>query len=346
MTDVDHRADPGSRAVDHAPEFAERLEPFRRELTGYCYRMLGSSSEAEDATQDALLKAWRSLDRFEGRSSLRSWLYRIATNTCFDMLGSRQRRARPMDLSSAQHADSYLAPGLSGETWIEPMPDGQALPGGDDPAERAVEQESIRLAFVTALQVLPPRQRAALILCDVLRWQATEVAQLLETSVASVNSALQRARATLADGEVAVTDVFAPLDAEQRALLDRYVDAFERYDMDALTALVYEDATMSMPPFALWLRGAADIRAWMLGQGAECQGSRLIPAEPANGSPTFGQYRVDPAGGHTAWALVVLELRDGLVVGINSFLDTQRLFPQFGLAEHLPDRATTPPLPA
>ncbi len=333
MTDVEHRNE------SMAPEFEQRLEPFRRELVGYCYRMLGSSSEAEDATQDALLKAWRNLDGFEGRSSLRSWVYRIATNTCFDMLGSRQRRARPMDLSAPQHADAYLAPGLSGETWIEPIADGRAL-GADDPADLAVARDSIRLAFVTALQVLPARQRAAVILCDVLRWPATEVAQLLETSVASVNSALQRARAALDANAVAATDVFTPLDARQQALLDRYVDAFERYDMDALSALVYEDATMSMPPYALWLRGTDDIRAWMLGPGAECRGSRLVRTGPANGSPAFGQYRADPAGGHAPWALVVLELRDGMIVGINSFLDVATLFPQFGLPDHLPATAT------
>lgn len=336
MTDVERRTDRITPAVTDAPEFTERLEPLRRELTGYCYRLLGSSSEAEDAAQDALLKAWRSLGRFEGRSSLRSWVYRIATNTCFDMLGSRQRRARPMDLSSPQNADAHLAPGLSGETWIEPMADARTLGRDGDPAELTVARESIRLAFVAALQILPARQRAALILCDVLRWEATEVAELLETSVAAVNSALQRARAALAQSQVAATDVFAPLDADQRALLERYVDAFERYDMDALTALVHDDATMSMPPFALWLRGTADIRGWMLGTGAECRGSRLVPAEPANGTPTFGQYRADPAGGHSPWALVVLELRDGVVVGINSFLDVGVLFPQFGLPAHLP----------
>src|SRR4051812_937835 len=174
------------------------LEVHRRELTGYCYRMLGSGFEAEDAVQETMVRAWKNLDRFEGRSSLRSWLYRIATNVCLDMVQGPQRRARPMDLGPASTADSHLAPRLPQQVWVQPVPDARVLPIDGDPAEVAAARDSVRLAFVAALQHLPPKQRAVLILREVLRWQATEVAELLDTTVASVNSALQRARATLA----------------------------------------------------------------------------------------------------------------------------------------------------
>lgn len=315
-----------------------QLEAYRTELTGYCYRMLGSGFEAEDAVQETLVRAWRAYDRFEGRSTLRSWLYRIATNVCLDMRDAGQRRARPMDLGPAATADSPLAPPLPEPTWLMPVPDSSVLPGAGDPAEVAVARESIRLAFVAALQHLPARQRAVLILREVLQWPAADVAQLLETSVASVNSALQRARATLASVDVMRSDVYDPADTAQRELLDRYVAAFESYDMDALTALLHEDVIMSMPPLALWLRGPDQVRAWMLGTGCECRGSRLVPTV-ANGSPAFGQYRPSgPHGEHRPWALVVLEIDGGRVAGLNSFLDTARLFPRFGLPPELPPR--------
>ena len=309
-----------------------RLEAHRVELTGYCYRMLGSAFEAEDAAQETLVRAWRSFDRFEGRSSLRTWLYRIATNVCFDALRGRQRRARPMDLSPASTVATAALSESPETTWLEPIPDGRVLPAaGSDPAETAVARETIRLAFVAAIQHLPPRQRAILILREVLRWQATEVAELLETSVPSVNSALQRARATLAAHAPRETDPYLPLDAEQRALLDRFVDAFERYDMRRLAALLHEDAIQSMPPFDLWLQGQDEVIAWMLGPGAECRGSRLLPTA-ANGMPAFGQYRPSgPGGSHEAWALQVVEIAGGRIVGLNAFLDTARLFPLFGL---------------
>jgi RNA polymerase sigma-70 factor (ECF subfamily) len=307
------------------------FEPHRVELTGYCYRMLGSSFEAEDAVQETLVRAWRSYDRFEGRSSVRSWLYRIATNVCLDMLSSRQRRARPMDLGPSRSVDAPLTPPLSETTWIQPIPDGNVLTLEADPAELAVERESIRLAFVAALQHLPPRQRAVLILREVLRWQASEVADLLDTTVASVNSALQRARATLDDAELDDTDPVMPLDPEQEELLARYVDAFERYDMEALTALLAEDATQSMPPYDMWLAGRDDVLAWWVGPGIECKGSRLVPTV-ANGSPAFGQYRPSgPGGRHEAWALQVLETKDGRIEEFTFFLDVETLFPLFGL---------------
>ncbi|SED46518.1 RNA polymerase, sigma subunit, ECF family [Streptomyces misionensis] len=313
------------------------LERHRTELTGYCYRMLGSSFEAEDAVQDTLVRAWRSHDRFEGRSSLRSWLYRIATNVCLDMLSAGNRRARPMDLTDATPlAQAALSP-RPDHTWLEPVPDARVLPAVGDPAEAAVAKESVRLAFMAALQQLPPKQRAVLILREVLAWKASEVAELLDTSVASVNSALQRARATLAERSQvgAEGEVSDPLDEEQQKLLERYVKAFEGYDMAALTALLHEDAVMTMPPFDLWLRGPADITGFMSTIGASCAGSRLVPVR-ANGLPGFAHYKPDPDnGGFSPWAVQVLELSGGRITGFHCFLDTGRWFPLFGLPLHL-----------
>ena len=320
-----------------APVAAPDLEPYRRELTGYCYRMLGSGFEAEDAVQETMLRAWRHADGFEGRSSVRSWLYRIATNVCIDMGRQVQRRARPMEMGPASPPDeSFLGPLQPELPWVTPVADATLAPVGGDPAEIALYRESVRLAFVTALQHLPPRQRAALILCEVLRWQASEVAELLATSVAAVNSALQRARATL--GTLPEEPHGGTLDPPDAALLTRYVDAFERYDIEALVALLHEDAVQSMPPFTLWLQGAANIGAWMVEPGpSACRGSRLV-ATSANGCPAFGQYRPDPAGGYTPWALQVLEVSGGRIGGMAfflDFLDPERLFPAFGLPLHL-----------
>ncbi|HET7367645.1 MAG TPA: sigma-70 family RNA polymerase sigma factor [Gaiella sp.] len=312
-----------------ASELESVLEGYRRELTGFCYRMLGSAFDAEDAVQETFVRAWRSFDRFEGRSSVRSWLYRIATNVSLDMLNGRERRARPMDLGPSREPVVENLNTLPEVTWIEPIPDGRVIPEGD-PAEVAVAHETIRLAFVAALQHLPPRQRAVLILCEVLRWQASEVAELLETSVASVNSALQRARATL-DATNLTTDAELSVDTADAELLERYVEAFERYDMEALTALIHEDATQSMPPFDLWLTGRDDIFRWWYGPGIGCQGSRVIPTVAANGVPAFGQYKPAEGGGYEPWALQVLEVRDGKIVELTFFLDTERVFPLFGL---------------
>ncbi|MDQ4125471.1 MAG: sigma-70 family RNA polymerase sigma factor [Actinomycetota bacterium] len=311
-------------------ELEEALESHRRELTAYAYRMLGSAFEAEDAVQDALLRAWRSYDGFEGRAALRSWLYRIVTNVCLDMLNSRGRRALPMDLGPAQSAETPLPAPLPEVTWLEPIPESRVSSG--DPAEVAEMRESIRLAFVTALQHLPPRQRAVLILREVLRWKANEVAELLDTSVASVNSALQRARASMES--VRATEPLQPEDEDQKALLARYVDAFERYDMQAFTALLREDATWSMPPYDLWLQTHEDIVKWCLGPGIACRGSRLV-ATVANGMPAFGQYKPSPDGGLSPWSLQVLSISGGQVAGICFFLDTERLFPLFGLPDRL-----------
>jgi RNA polymerase sigma-70 factor (ECF subfamily) len=310
------------------------LERHRRELTAYCYRMLGSPFEAEDAVQDSLLRAWRALERFEGRASLRSWLYRIATNVCLDMLDGRERRARPMDLGPARSPHGPVGEILPEVTWIEPVPDGRVLPKGD-PAAVAESRETIRLAFVAALQHLPPRQRAVLILCEVLHWKASEVAELLETSVAAVNSALQRARAALDAADVADAGG-GRLSEHDRQLLARYVDAFQRYDMDALTALIREDATQSMPPYELWLRGREDILGWWIGPGADCRGSRVLPTVTANGSPAFGQYKPsDSASGYDPWALQVLEVANGQIVEFTFFLATETIFPLFGLPPRL-----------
>lgn len=314
------------------PAVADQLERHRVELTAFCYRMLGSI-EADDAVQETFIRAWRGLDRFEGRAALRSWLYRIATNVCLDMLESRKRRAWPMDLGPAAEpvAENLNVPELA---WIEPMPDNRLVPEGD-PAEATVARETIRLAFVAALQHLPPRQRAVLILCEVLRWRAAEVAELLDTSVTSVSSALQRARATLAARKVTAKASLS-VDAADAELLARYVDAFERYDMDALTSLIHEDATQSMPPFDMWLSGRDDILSWWVGPGAGCRGSRVIPTLSANGAPAFGQYKPSESGeGYEPWALQVLEVADGRIVELTFFLDTETLFPVFGLPARL-----------
>jgi RNA polymerase sigma-70 factor (ECF subfamily) len=319
-----------------SPELERELESYRRELTGYCYRMLGSAFDAEDAVQETMVRAWRGIDRFEGRAALRSWLYRIATNVCLDMLNGKERRIRPLELGDPGGVDSPLT--TRGEaSWLEPIPDGQVVSADGDPAHLAEERETLRLAFVAALQHLPPQQRAVLILREALRWRANEVAELLETTVASVNSSLQRARASLEASEITPSEPLQSLDDEQQALLKRYVEAFEAYDIDALTSLLHEDAKQSMPPYEMWLLGREDILRWWTGPGAGCRGSRLIPTV-ANGLPAFGQYRPSgPGGSFEPWALQVLELSDGKIVGFTAFLDTERLFPLFGLPPTPPE---------
>jgi RNA polymerase sigma-70 factor, ECF subfamily len=313
-----------------APELERTLEQHRSELTAHCYRMLGSAFEAEDAVQETLVRAWRGFESFEGRAALRSWLYRIATNVCLDMLQSRKRRALPIDLGPASSGDASAGDRRPENMWLQPIPDGVAVPPSDDPAELVASRESIRVAFVAALQHLPPRQRAVLILREVLRWKASEVAELLDTSVASVNSALQRARSTLAESNVTDSDPFQPGDEAQQALLTRYVEAFERFDIEALVSLLHEDATMTMPPYDLWLHGADEFRKWLLGAGAGCRGSQFAPVE-ANGSPAFAQWRPGESGGDLeAWAIHVLRVSDGRISGIDFFVDPN-LFPLFGL---------------
>jgi RNA polymerase sigma-70 factor (ECF subfamily) len=310
-----------------------QLEQHRTALTGHCYRMLGSFCDAEDATQEAMIRAWRNLDSFDGRASLRTWLYRIATNVCLDQLGARGRRWRPKEEGPASSRMPGIADLLQKPQgwWIEPIADLRALPADSDPSERAMLKQSIRLAFVSALQKLAPKQRAAVLLIDVLGFSAAEAAETLETSIAAVNSALQRARAALA--EPALREP-ADLSDHQQSLLNEYVTAFERYDIDSLVALLRRDASFSMPPYAMWLEGPDAVRSWMLGPGSGCRGSRLVPTG-ACGLPAFGQYRIDPAGGHKPWALIVLELSGNSIAGINTFLDTETLFPRFELPARL-----------
>jgi RNA polymerase sigma-70 factor, ECF subfamily len=313
-------------------ELEPELERFRVELTGYSYRMLGSSHDAEDAVQETMVRAWRNIEKFEGRSSLRSWLYRIATNVCLTMLESRGRRARPMDFGAPGTPEPSSLGEPAGEaTWLQPVPDALVVPADGDPAELAVARETIKLAFVAALQHLPARQRAVLILREVLQWSAAETAELLGSTVASVNSALQRARATLGAHAEALDGSPAEVGPQEQELIDRYADAFQRYDMNALVALLHEDAVLSMPPYALWLQGSDDIVAWHVGPGAACRGSRLVPVM-VNGQPGFGQYKPDPEnGGFAAWSLSIPEVRDGKIVRLNAFLDCPHLFPVFGL---------------
>lgn len=310
---------------------AEQLEQHRPVLTGHCYRMLGSAMDADDAVQETMVRAWKGLQRFDGRSSLRTWLCRIATNVCLDALADRARRVRPVEEGTFGKVGDTL------ETrprthWLEPIPDARVVPPELDPAERVALRQSIRLAFVAALQLLPPKQRAALLLTEVLGWSASEVADALELSVPAVNSALQRARATLAEREL---DKGAPVLSETEAVVvDEYVRAFEHYDVDALTALLRDDATLSMPPYTLWLQGPAVIQRWLEGPGAGCRGSRLVPTA-ASGAPAFGQYRPSPEGGHAAWALIVLEISGDRIASMVSFLDVDGLFPIFGLPKTL-----------
>jgi RNA polymerase sigma-70 factor (ECF subfamily) len=315
------------------------LEAYRRELTGYCYRMLGSGFEADDAVQETLLRAWKGVEGFEGRASLRSWLYRIATNVCLDMLRGRERRARPMDLGPASTTEgAVLAPPLTERAWVLPIADARVVPADGDPAEIVAARESIRLAFVAALQLLPPRQRAVLVLREVLAWPAADVAELLGTSVASVNSALQRARATLAGTRPTEGGAGVPAGVPegQEELLERFVEAFERYDVEGLVALLHDDAVQSMPPYELWLRGRHEIGAWLLGPGIGCRGSRLLPVE-ANGRRAFAQYRPDPQGGHVPWAIVIPEVEDGRIVELQYFLSLLDvdLFASFDLPPRL-----------
>jgi RNA polymerase sigma-70 factor (ECF subfamily) len=304
------------------------LEAYRRELTGYCYRMLGSNFEAEDAVQEAMVRAWRNIDTFEGRSALKSWLYKIATNVCLDMLRGSQRRARPMDMGPSAVQPSEPGPMLPETTWVEPLHDAKALGPESDPAELAEYRESVRLAFVAALQHLPARQRAVLILREVLRWQASEVAELLDSTVASVNSALQRARATL-DGLKMDAAPSAPDDPKQLETLQRYVEAFERYDVDSLVTLLHDEVRFSMPPYALWLNSPEEVGRWMLGPGHGCRGSKMV-AISVNGLPGFAQYRPAGAGAWEPWSIQVLEITDGVITEVNNFLDT-KLFASFGL---------------
>lgn len=313
---------------------SNELELHRSALTGHCYRMLGSVGDADDAVQETMVRAWKNLERFEGRSSLRTWLYRIATNVCLDALSKQERRARPIEEGPAGSVDDELL-SRSRSHWLEPVPDADVIPKDADPAEAMMLRERIRLAFVAALQHLPPRQRAVLLLTNVVGFSAEETAQALEMSVPAVNSALQRARATLGTREQGLgEDTSSVFDEAHARLLEQYVDAFERYDTEALAALLTRDATLSMPPFTLWLRGPNMIRRWLEGRGIGCKGSRLI-ATRASGAPAFGQYRASEEGGHAPWSLIVLDISGDRITGMTHFLDTETLFPRFGLPDSI-----------
>ncbi|WP_395727972.1 RNA polymerase subunit sigma-70 [Nakamurella sp.] len=308
------------------------LEALRRPLTAYAYRMLGASSESDDAAQETILRAHRHLDRFDpGRGSLRTWVFRIATNVCLDLLRGVARRALAVDLGPASVDGSLGAP-LPADRFVEPMP-GARLLSATDPADLVVERESVRLAFVAALQHLAPRQRATLILRDVLHFSAAETAALLDTSAAAVNSALQRARETLDRHRPSPTDPFEPADPAQRELLDRYVAAFEAHDVDALTAVLRDDATTSMPPFAWWIQGGARIAGLVAAGG--CAGARLVPTDIC-GSPGFGQYRPDDDGVLRPFALVLVQPRAGRIGDSVTFLGSGSRFAEFELPEFLP----------
>jgi RNA polymerase sigma-70 factor, ECF subfamily len=309
----------------------DQIEAQRTALTGHCYRMLGSAVDADDAVQETMIRAWKSLHQFDGRASVRTWLYRIATNVCLDEIAKRGRRSRPMEEGPAVSSGTPAPDKLIQRPrthWIEPIADDWAIATDADPSERAMMRQSIRLAFVAALQHLAPKQRAVLLLMEVLGWSAAET---LQTSVAAVNSALQRARGSL----VSRNESKAELSRSQQGMLDRYVAAFERYDIDELVSLLRKDATFCMPPYELWFQGPEAVRTWMLGMGSGCRGSRLL-ATTACGSPAFAQYRLNPEGGHKAWALIVLELSGDQIEGVNTFLDTETVFPRFNLPMALP----------
>ena len=322
---------PVLQTPDATTRLEDELESHRRPLTGYCYRMLGSGSEAEDAVQETMVRAWRAADQLQSAAALKSWLYRIASNVCLDLLQSPQRRAQPMDLGPSAPAGAELGAGLAESAWVLPIADSRVLPDDGDPAALADQRETLRLAFVAALQHLPPKQRAVLILREVLRWQASEVAELLDTSVASVNSALQRARATLEELDLEAVD--APPESTQQELLARYVDAFERYDIPELVTLLKEDASFSMPPFEMWIRGTEDIATFMVTTGAACEGSRVLTLR-ANGRPAIATYKPAGPGVWEPWAIVVLDMSGDRIVGLQHFLYAD-LFAEFGLPPRL-----------
>ncbi|RDL09852.1 RNA polymerase sigma-70 factor (ECF subfamily) [Streptomyces sp. HB202] len=318
---------------DKARAIVLELDAYRGELVRHCYRMLGSYAEAEDAAQQTLVRAWQNAGQFAGRSSLRSWVYRIATNVCLDALASGRRRALPMDLSGASDGSAPPGAPVDSTLWIDPLP-------GGDPAASAVTGESVRLAFVAALQHLPPKQRATLLLRDVLGFSAREVADLHDCTLASANSALQRARATLADRRDRADELGLPAPGgTQQVLAERYATAFSRYDMEELGLLLHVDATLSLPPYAKWMQGVADIESWLTGPAIGCRGSRLVPTV-ANGSPAFGQYRPRTDGtGYEPWALQVLDFCGDRIESITAFRDTAFLFPLFGLPGYLSGEA-------
>ena len=311
---------------------AAELERHRPELTAHCYRMLGSAFEAEDALQETFIRAWRGFDRFDGRAELRSWLYRIATNVCLDLLKGRARRALPMSLVPPSSGDSDLGPPITESAWVSPIPDSRVIAADADPAESVAAHDDIRLAFIAALQHLQPQPRAVLLLRDVLGWHADEVADALDTTVTAVHSMLRRARRTMAARDTA-RDNGPALGESEWKLVARYVDAFQRFDIDALVALLRDDAILSMPPIPGWVHGRAAIGQYWRGNGSKCRGSRLLRTR-ANGLPAFGSYRPLPAGSYQPFAIQLIEITGGQITGLHAFLEP-RLFPLFDLPDRL-----------
>jgi RNA polymerase sigma-70 factor, ECF subfamily len=321
------------------------MEKLRPNLTGYCYRMLGSGFEAEDATQETLLRAWRRSDTLADPAAVKSWLFSIATNVCLDQIDARKRRARPVDLGDPGNAEGPVGAPLPETTWVLPIASGQVADPDADPEAQTAERETLRLAFVAALQHLPARQRVVLVLREVLRWSAKEVADVLETSVASVNSALQRARATLDELDLEDSDTPArPSGEDESKLLEQYLEAFAAYDIDRIVALLRYDVVFDMPPLPLWVRGTADVAAFMDGPGAACRGSKVIGTS-ANGFPAFASYKPDPeSGAWLPWSVTLLEADEtATVTGVHNFLAPfmPNLFASFDLPERLGEEAPT-----
>ena len=315
-----------------ADDLLERARPYRNELLAHCYRMLGSVHDAEDLVQDTYLRAWRASDRFEGRSSLRTWLYRIATNACLTAIEQRGRRPLPSGIGAPSDPEQAVKE-MPEVPWLEPIPD--AMLGGDqpsDPASVVVSKSSMRLALVAALQHLPPRQRAVLLLRDVLKWRAAEVAELLDSTTASVNSALQRARAQLDQVAPVEEELTEPTDPAMRELLDRYAAAFEKSDVTAIVDLFKEDAVWEMPPFPEWFRGRDDIVRLIGNQCPIGPDQGLMLPTSANGQPAFGLYNLQADGSYHPFHIQVLTLHKGQVAHVGAFFG-DALFAAFGLPE-------------
>ncbi|MBF5000390.1 sigma-70 family RNA polymerase sigma factor [Nocardia sp. BSTN01] len=316
---------------------AAKLDPdslfeYRGELIGYCYRMLGSPFDAEDAVQETLERAWRSRGQFRGESSARGWLYRIATNICFDQLRGRGRRALPMGIGGPTNSDGRLGEPLSESAWLQPVPDAWLTAETNDPADHVARAETVRLAFVSALQHLSPRERSVLILRDVLAFRATEVADLLDTTVPSVNGYLRRARAALIAAKQPDGGTFPNVgesDRQTQELLERYVKAFQLQDLASLMTILHEEARLSMPPYTLWIQGVHHVLSWFDRHSSTCANSRLVPLR-ANGSPAYAHYHRNNNGAFTAFAIQVLDITDGRISAIEQFLAPE-LFELFEL---------------
>lgn len=329
-----------SQMVD--ADFPRLTDPYRRELLAHCYRMLGSVHDAEDLVQETYLRAWRSYHNFENRSSLRTWLYRIATNVCLTALEGRDRRPLPTGLGAPSSGPEEPLVEQSEVPWLEPVPDVLVGAAQSDPATIVTSRESIRLAFIAALQHLPPRQRAVLILRDVLKWRAAEVADAVGITTAAVNSILQRARAQLEQAAPTEETVVEPVTAEQRDLLDRYVQAFWEKDVATIVELFTDDVVWEMPPAVGWYQGAEDVGRLIAGQCPGRAGDMRMVATEANGQPAFGLYMRGEGGAFWPFHLQVLTLSPAGVSHVVAFFDTT-LFATFGLPSSLP---AEPPPPA